>query len=404
MAAWMFAASMMKMPVSGDSLGHRKENTATVLLCGTDKDGTRTDTMMLLYLDGNNNRVGLLSLPRDTLTITDSGKRAKLNSAYGRNGCGEEGMEALLDYIQDIIGYRPDGYVLIELPMLKDLIDLFGGVEFHVPQDMSSPDVNDDHILLSEGLQHLDGNQALALLRFRYGYADQDLGRQNVQKNFLKECMKQWLTVDNLGKITDVLELFKAESFTDLETVIGSLVKNSVKTTVDSDIEGTGCVISCHNCIVGFITVSGADNCHTGDGTHQCKVFAALVAGTVFANRQTAVGSADLDVQGGVADGVADLLKGPAGGEHSEGGSEGSEAAGSQAGSNAHHVSFGDAAVEVAVGESLGEHTGLCGAGQVGIQHNNIVVGLTQGHQTLAIAITGGHFLDLCHITCPPVR
>ena len=101
--------------------------------------------------------------------------------------------------------------------MLKDLIDLFGGVEFHVPQDMSSPDVNDDHILLSEGLQHLDGNQALALLRFRYGYADQDLGRQNVQKNFLKACLEQWLTLENMGKLNDVLSLFKTQSLTDLE-------------------------------------------------------------------------------------------------------------------------------------------------------------------------------------------
>ena len=91
-AAVLFVGSLVQMPVSSDSIGERKEKTATILLCGTDKDGTRTDTMMLLYLDGAGNRVGLLSLPRDTLTRTAEGKRAKLNSAYGRNGCGEEGM------------------------------------------------------------------------------------------------------------------------------------------------------------------------------------------------------------------------------------------------------------------------------------------------------------------------
>lgn len=217
LALVLIVNTVFTYPKTDEPLGVRKKGASTILLCGADKSGNLTDTMMLLYVDKLNQKAGLLTLPRDTYTVTSYGDSNKLNSAYGRNGGGEEGMEVLFDYIEDTIGYRPDGYVLIELPMLKDLIDLFGGVEFHVPQDMSSPGVNDEHILLSEGLQHLDGNEALALLRFRYGYADQDLGRQNVQKNFLKACLEQWLTLDNMGKLTDVLSLFKTQSFTDLE-------------------------------------------------------------------------------------------------------------------------------------------------------------------------------------------
>ena len=205
-------------PKTDAPIGERRSGVSSILLCGADIGGDRTDTMMLLYVDTVKRQAGLLSLPRDTYTVTDYGVSNKLNSAYGRNGGGEEGMEVLFDYVQDTIGYRPDGYVLIELPMLQNLIDLFGGVEYHVPQDMSVGSLSGASVFLQEGLQHLDGEKALALLRFRYGYIDQDLGRQNVQKDFLKECMEQWLTVDNLGKITDVLELFKAESFTDLET------------------------------------------------------------------------------------------------------------------------------------------------------------------------------------------
>ena len=205
-------------PKTDSPLGPRRNGVSTILLCGADEGGYRTDTMMLLYVDKVKQQAGLLTLPRDTYTVTDYGDRNKLNSAYGRNGGGEEGMEVLLDYVEDTIGYRPDGYVLIELPILLDLIDLFGGVEFHVPQDMSSPGINNEHILLSEGLQHLNGEQALALLRFRYGYADQDIGRQNVQKNFIKACLEQWMTLDNMGKLTDALDLFKSQSLTDLET------------------------------------------------------------------------------------------------------------------------------------------------------------------------------------------
>jgi len=205
-------------PKTGEPIGDRRKGVSAILLCGADIGGDRTDTMMLLYVDTVRRQAGLLTLPRDTYTVTDYGDSNKLNSAYGRNGGGEEGMDVLFDYVQDTIGYRPDGYVLIELPMLQDLIDLFGGVEYYVPQDMSVGSLSGELVSLQAGMQHLNGEQALALLRFRYGYIDQDLGRQNVQKDFIKACLQQWLTVENLGKLTDVLDLFKTQSFTDLDT------------------------------------------------------------------------------------------------------------------------------------------------------------------------------------------
>lgn len=155
--------------------------------------------MMLLYLNAREQAITLVSLPRDTLTHTSSGSDAKLNSAYGRNDGGQEGMEALLDYVSDIIGYRPDGYMLITLDAFVDVVNLMGGVEFDVPMDMFYEDPSQDlYIDLKEGKQKLDGYEAMGLVRFRKGYADQDLGRVDVQRQFLSACMDQWLTLPNL--------------------------------------------------------------------------------------------------------------------------------------------------------------------------------------------------------------
>ena len=215
-AAAVLVGSLFKMPQSEESLGKRKDQTATILLCGTDKDGTRTDTMMLVYLDGKENRVGLLSLPRDTLTITDSGKRAKLNSAYGRNGCGEEGMEWTMNYVQDIIGYRPDGYILVDMELVPKMVDLMGGVDVHLDHHIR---VHTDgvEVYVPKGDQHLDGEEVLATLRYRYGYYNADLGRVEVQRMVIKECMKQWVSPMKLGKLPAALELIESESLTDLE-------------------------------------------------------------------------------------------------------------------------------------------------------------------------------------------
>ena len=148
--------------------------------------------------------------------------------------------------------------------------------------------------------------------------------------------------------------------------------------------------------------VGGADDDHAGDGAHEGKVLAALVARAVLAHGQAAVGGANLHVQVGIADGVADLLKSPPCGEHGKGRREGNEAVGREARRHAHHVRFRNAAVEVTVGVRLGKHAGLGGACQVGVQHHNILMRRAQGNQTPSVALAGGHFLYICHITCPP--
>ena len=208
-------STVFRMPLSGEGPGERKAKTATILLCGTDKDGTRTDTMMLLYLDGGENRIGLLSLPRDTLTTTDSGKRAKLNSAYGRNGCGEKGMEWVMTYVQRIIGYRPDGYILVDMELVPKMVDLMGGVDVHLDHHIRV-ETDGVEVYVPAGDAHLNGEEVLATLRYRYGYYNADLGRVEVQRMVIKACMEQWVSVAKLGKLDDALELIREESLTDL--------------------------------------------------------------------------------------------------------------------------------------------------------------------------------------------
>ena len=222
MAALVFGimivlGALFRMPEAETGLGERKNDTATILLCGTDKDGTRTDTMMLLYLGGDEGQIGLLSLPRDTLTITDSGKRAKLNSAYGRNGCGEEGMDWTMTYVERIIGYRPDGYILVDMNLVPKVVDLMGGVDFHLDQEIWVRDVNTNELLhIPAGEQHLSGEEVLATLRYRSGYYNADLGRVEVQRTVITECMKQWVHPAKLALLPEALNLVQEESLTDL--------------------------------------------------------------------------------------------------------------------------------------------------------------------------------------------
>lgn len=211
-ALWLFA----REPDSAGSLSVPRDGSTAILLAGTDEGGARTDTMMLLYLDEQRGQMNLLSLPRDTYTTLDTSV-PKLNSVYGIYDGGKEGMEALLDYTAECIGYRPDGYVLIDLDCFESLVNLMGGVRFNVPCDMYYEDPSQDlYIDLKEGEQKLSGEEAMWVVRYRSGYALADLQRVQVQRDFIQAAMTQWLTLGNIWKAPAAAALITANTTTDL--------------------------------------------------------------------------------------------------------------------------------------------------------------------------------------------
>lgn len=207
-----------KQPVAAVGLGARRDGTATVLLAGTDAGGFRTDTMMLLSLDRKSGKIGLVSIPRDTLIYCEYSV-PKLNSAYAWANGGEKGAEQLMERVEQIIGFAPDGYLITDLDCFEQLVDLMGGVSFDVPMDMHYEDPSQNLFIdLSAGEQVLNGAQAKQLLRFRSAYADADLGRVAVQREFLSAAVNQWISPGGLIHVPAALKLLKENTATDLST------------------------------------------------------------------------------------------------------------------------------------------------------------------------------------------
>ena len=122
------------------------------------------------------------------------------------------------------------------------------------------------------------------------------------------------------------------------------------------------------------------------------------MGGAVLTDRQAGVGGGDLDVQVGVADGVADLLEAAARHEHGKAGHERHVTQGGHAGGYADHVLLGNAAVKVTVRELFAEDLGLGGGGQVGIKDDQVVGALAgKLHQRVDVAYTGGNFFHISH-------
>ena len=193
-----------------------KEGFYNILIVGTDDDGTRTDTIMIARMDVKDHTVAIMSIPRDTL-IESSMTVPKINGAYGYAGKGEKGIKNLKSHLSTLLGFEVDGYAIVNLNAFVELVDLVDGVEFDVPMRMYYSDPTQDlYIDLQPGKQTLDGEHAMQLVRFRKGYATQDIQRTQVQQQFLKALAKKCLNVVNLTKVGEMAQIFADHVTTDL--------------------------------------------------------------------------------------------------------------------------------------------------------------------------------------------
>lgn len=182
-----------------------------ILVCGVDGDETRTDVIFVVNFDSESGTLKFLSLPRDTYTevipevkqlVKDNGRSipsvCKLNAvhAYG----GDEGMQCLELQLENLLGVEIDNYVKFNIKAFKSVVDIIDGVDMYVPQNMYYSDPAQDlYINLKEGQQHLDGDTAEQLVRFRK-YTNGDLGRIEVQHQFLSAVMQKVTSSETLAK------------------------------------------------------------------------------------------------------------------------------------------------------------------------------------------------------------
>lgn len=130
-----------------------------------------------------------------------------------------------------------------------------------------------------------------------------------------------------------------------------------------------------------LVVVARHDHGHAGEHLHHAHIFEYLVGGAIFAQSEARVRGADFYIFIGVGDGLPDLVVYPAGGEVGECSREGDLAANGHAGSNAHHVGFGNAYLEKAVGEFFLKGIHFQGAGEVGTEAYHVFIFAAQFEQ-----------------------
>ncbi|MBQ2681794.1 MAG: LCP family protein [Eggerthellaceae bacterium] len=144
---------------------------------GKEQDGSDglADVMVLVRIDEVNKQVTLLSIPRDTPWQREDGSWAKLNYAYR-----EGGVSSSIKAVSELAGVPISHVAEIHMSEFMDLVDLVGGITVEVPSRIDYHEaLTNEHIIIEEGVQHLNGAEAEVFVRERASLGDsQEMKRQ----------------------------------------------------------------------------------------------------------------------------------------------------------------------------------------------------------------------------------
>lgn len=189
------------------------EESFTVLVMGLDNrpgdsGGTcRTDTMMVIRLDPVNDRIGILSIPRDTyVEVPGYSGLHRVNTAcvLGNLELNGSGPLLAMQTVQYNFGLRINDYVMVDFNTFISIIDRIGGIDVYnkkIINDPIYPSMNYgyDPFYLEIGDHHLDGANALKYARSRHSSDDIDRGRR--QQDVLFAVRDRILSLDMLDDL-----------------------------------------------------------------------------------------------------------------------------------------------------------------------------------------------------------
>ncbi len=163
----------------------KKLKPVTIYITGLDSRSGKieaiglSDVNMLVTINPHTNTILLTGIPRDYYVQLHNvdGPKDKLTHA------GTYGVNMSKTTIEDLFDIKIDYTVKVGFNSLVDIVDLVGGIDIESDTDFWSYHYDGWHV--KKGINHMDGEHALAYARERYAYSDGDEHRvRNQQQVF----------------------------------------------------------------------------------------------------------------------------------------------------------------------------------------------------------------------------
>lgn len=230
-----------------------KKDNISVLIAGVDKDGLRTDSIIYAKYDTVNNKMYMMSIPRDTYT-TNPLARYKINSIY----YGGKYTEEFVEEIENLLDVEIDYYAIINLNTIPAVVNEMGGLNITLDDEIwkLNKKTGKWYFAFPKGEQTLNAKQVETLVRNR-DYADGDLSRGKMQRKVITALIKNLMSAKNILKLPSIVNVILDNTNTNI-TVREAMKYISEVKEVDMDdiisinmpiedieykVNGTSCVL-----------------------------------------------------------------------------------------------------------------------------------------------------------------
>src|SRR5713226_2579510 len=209
-----------------------------ILLLGSDDDNKYsypallTQVMMIVHVDPDNNRVSMVSIPRDSwVYVPENGGMHKIDQAFFlgavQHNSFDDGVRLARSTVEQDYGITIDRYAWVGLSGFASVIDTLGGVDIDVTHPIVDDTYPDDtgnskdpfayqRLYIAPGPRHLDGQEALEYVRSRHADLVGDIGRTNRQQAVLSALKKKLTLVNVVTHLTQLIGDLHGKVYTDL--------------------------------------------------------------------------------------------------------------------------------------------------------------------------------------------
>lgn len=194
---------------------------------------SRSDVNIVAVVHPKSGKILLVSIPRDyyvPLHGISSNSKDKLTHA------GIYGIDMSIETINDLLDININYYLRMNFSTLTKSIDLIGGIDVYSDQSFTS--YTNKAITFQKGINHMNGEEALAFARERYAYQEGDRHRGKNQQEIITAMIKKLSSIKNITKYKQILESLDGTFETDMSyDDLTSLLKMQINQNIDWQVE-----------------------------------------------------------------------------------------------------------------------------------------------------------------------
>ncbi len=187
-----------------------------ILILGSDyrpNQGFRTDVNLLISVFTKENKVSLLSFPRDLYVEIPGHGQDRINTVQAKGG-----FPLVSTVFEHNFGIHLNHYILTNFSGFQGIIDILGGIDIDAAKKTTDrcdlPYRHGGYCSIGPGSYHLDG--ALALWYVRSRYTSSDIDRMRRAQEVMEGIFNKLMSWNAVSRAAELYQLFKNNIETDL--------------------------------------------------------------------------------------------------------------------------------------------------------------------------------------------